>query len=382
MSKSIKGLTQLSDGTWKIDKLVNGRRIYQRLKTRSKREAEIIYAQLVETARQEAATIERPERLWREAAAQYLMDNVGKPNIDDIANFLERLDSWCGEKLLHQVHMGSLNPYVKHRLNKDKVKKKTCNIELGHVRRILNLAADSWRYEDSGLTWLDRAPKIEMLTVDDDAKPYPLDWGEQDELFKKLPKHLANMAMFKVNTGCREAEVCGLRWEWELEIPDFDPVVFFIPANTPLTPRGKQVKNRHDRIVVCNDVASRVIESVRDDDDDYVFVFREKPIGKMNNTGWQTAWTKAGLPDGRVFLKGPHNLKHTYGRRLRAAGVPKSTLRVLLGHAVSADVTDHYSVPEIEELYAASNKVCARNSRKTHAMHIVKRKAAMAVAAN
>ena len=27
--------------------------------------------------------------------------------------------------------------------------------------------------------------------------------------------HMARMALYAVNTGCRDAEVCGLRWEWE-----------------------------------------------------------------------------------------------------------------------------------------------------------------------
>lgn len=39
---------------------------------------------------------------------------------------------------------------------------------------------------------------------------------EQDRLFTALPLHLQQMALFKVNTGCREQEVYRLRWEWEM----------------------------------------------------------------------------------------------------------------------------------------------------------------------
>lgn len=42
---------------------------------------------------------------------------------------------------------------------------------------------------------------------------------EQDRLFTALPLHLQRMALFKVNTGCREQEVYQLRWEWEMAIP-------------------------------------------------------------------------------------------------------------------------------------------------------------------
>ena len=380
MSRNTKGIYLQPDGTWIIDKVVKGRRICYRTGTNSKTEAEAIMFQLVEDARRAALTMERPERTWREAATKYLLDNQSKSDIEDAATQFERMDPYIGDKLLPQVHDGTLEKYKKHRLTVNKVRKKTLNVELGRVRRVLNLCAQSWRDEESGLTWLETAPKIELLTVDDSLLPYPLDWDEQDKLFARLAKHLANMAMFKVNTGCREAEVCGLKWDWEIEVPGLNVVVFIIPANTILTMRGKQVKNRHDRWVVCNTTASRVVELVRGDDDTYVFVYRGKPIERINNSGWRRAWKDAGLPVDDVYLRGPHNLKHTFGRRLRAAGVPKSTRRVLLGH-VDEDVTDHYSVPELTELRDAVNKVSRKKSRKSPALHIIKRKAAVDAAA-
>ncbi len=66
---------------------------------------------------------------------------------------------------------------------------------------------------------------------------------------------LAKMALFKVNTGCRDQEVCNLRWEWEVEVPELKTSVFIIPAD--------RVKNRQDRLVVLNRVAKSVIEEMR-----------------------------------------------------------------------------------------------------------------------
>lgn len=71
----------------------------------------------------------------------------------------------------------------------------------------------------------------------------------------------------------------------------------------------------------------------------------------------------------------PHDLKHTYGRRLRAAGVPLETRKVLLGHK-NGDITSHYSAPELAELLEASNRVCVGESRKSPAMTLLKRKIA------
>jgi hypothetical protein len=52
------------------------------------------------------------------------------------------------------------------------------------------------------------------------------------------------MALFKVNVGVREHEVCSLKWEWEHKVPDLDTSVFIVP--------GDRVKNTEDRLVVLN----------------------------------------------------------------------------------------------------------------------------------
>ena len=48
-------------------------------------------------------------------------------------------------------------------------------------------------------------------------EPYPLSWDEQKAL-RPLPEHLRMMCFFAVNTGLRNKEVCGLRWDDEVEI--------------------------------------------------------------------------------------------------------------------------------------------------------------------
>ena len=56
-----------------------------------------------------------------------------------------------------------------------------------------------------------------------------------------------------------------------------------------------------------------------------------------------------------------HDLKHTFGRRLRAAGVSFEDRQDLLGHK-SGRIITHYSAAEISNLIAASNKVCQSRS--------------------
>ena len=74
---------------------------------------------------------------------------------------------------------------------------------------------------------------------------------------------------------------------------------------------------------------------------------------------------RPGLPQVRI-----HDLKHTFGRRLRAAGVPLETRRVLLGHR-NGDITTHYSAPEIVELLHGAESVRRSQSGKTPALTVL-----------
>ena len=53
------------------------------------------------------------------------------------------------------------------------------------------------------------------------------------------------------------------------------------------------------------------------------------------------------------------NLKHTFGRRLRAVGVALENRKVLL-HP-NRDITTHYSATEVEELIEAAERVVGNN---------------------
>jgi integrase len=212
---------------------------------------------------------------------------------------------------------------------------------LGVVRRILNLAASEWM-DEKGMTWLEAAPNIKLFSVKDSRSPYPLTPEEQALLFQELPDHLARMALYKVNTGCREQEVCRLRWDYEVKVPELDTSVFVIPKN--------YVKNGEERLVVLNRVARSVVDSLRGLHPTHVFVRVPKkgsaqPVTKMYNTAWKSARERAAktwaerhgerAPEGFRNVR-VHDLKHTFGRRLRAAGVSFEDRQDLLGHKAGA----------------------------------------------
>lgn len=121
-----------------------------------------------------------------------------------------------------------------------------------------------------------------MLPEHDLRKPYPLNWEEQSKLLKEFPAHLEKMALFAINSGCRDREICQLCWEWEVPIPELpNLLVFIIP--------GMLIKNGEDRLVVCNDTARSVVESDRGKHSTHVFSFKDRPLARMLSTGWRVA---------------------------------------------------------------------------------------------
>ena len=74
---------------------------------------------------------------------------------------------------------------------------------------------------------------------------------------------------------------------------------------------------------------------------DYVFTYRGKNLDCMNNTASQDGRKRAAQKYKKRFDKKAHwgfehlriyDLKHTFGRRLRTAGVGEETRKVLLGN--------------------------------------------------
>lgn len=354
MGRRVSGIKPDGEDRWKVDKCYAGTRLFRR-GFASFEEAEKWLIRRLEQLRAAEMHGKRPERLFSEAAAHYLLKFEDKPSIVTETYLLQSVMPTIGQLPINQVHDGALAPHVEKRLGEGRAHK-TVNLELGIVRRVLNLCATSWR-DEGGLTWLEQAPKITMLPLaGHQREPRPISWPEQRKLLPKLPTHLARMSLFILNTGVRDDVVCSLRWEWEIKVPELGISVFEVPASN--------VKGRkRSRLLVCNRVAQSVLESVRGEDDDFVFVYRRlkkdgsagkgkpHPIETMNNTAWQRARREAGLGDLHV-----HDLRHTTGMRLREAGVSEATRADILWHT-SPTITHHYSMAQIVELHAALEKI-------------------------
>ena len=350
-----------------VNKEYKGERIFARLGRVSQDDAETwLRARQAEVdARREDELRKGDEQLFAAAAQKYLTECKQREvrSLDLIAGHVNLLLPHIGRLPLRDVCNDALEGFKKQRVA-DGVKASTINHSLEVVRTVLNRAARVWRTD--GKPWLSTPPLIEMLDERSQRRlPYPITWSEQAALLKHLPAHLQRMVLFAVNCGARDENVCKLRWAWERKVPELKRSVFVIPAG--------DFKSGRPHVLVLNDVAWRVVEECRGQHDEFVFVWRRervknideepampyRPIETMNNNGFQKARRAAGLERVRV-----HDLRHTFGQRLRDAGVAEEDRALLLGHAI-AGMPQHYATATIARLVEAANKANETRDRTT-----------------
>ncbi|MNM83243.1 Phage integrase family protein [compost metagenome] len=378
--KAITGLQKMPSGIWKIDKVYRGERIQESTGTCDRQEAEQYLIHLLEKMRQRKVYGVREIKTFATAAAKYLVENKEQPSIRLTALYLDQVVEYIGHLPLTHIDDEALADYIRDRkadsvMPDGKVKKgvsnRTVNIAIERVIRVLQLACRKWRDEERR-PWLDSVPLLTKLDEKKSSRqPYPMSWEEQSILFGELPDHLQRMALFKVNTGCREQEVCKLRWDWEIFVPELDTSVFLIPADFGGRHENSGVKNRDERLVVLNGVARSIIDKQRGISREWVFPYNGTAMHRMNDSAWKKARVRAAKLWQEQHLRPAHpgfssirvhDLKHTFGRRLKAAGVTEEDRKSLLGHK-NGSVTSHYSGAELGQLIEAANKVSATDSR-------------------
>jgi integrase len=361
---------------YRIDKVIRGHRIRESTGTSSLDEAERYLAQRVSEVRGALIYGKRQTYTFADAAAKYLKENMNLKSIADDASRIRGLLPFIGNMPLSDICNETMQPYVEDLREKGR-KSKTINNGLELVRRILKEAASTWQDELSKKTWLASMPVIKSVKWKDARTPYPISHTEQKLLLVELVDHLAEPALFALHTGCREQEVCQLKWDWEMHAPQLGRSAFVLPASI--------TKNEEERIVVLNSVAKSVVDSQRGKHPARVFTRPEKkgeyvPLKHIYGHGWQGARERAAdkyeqemkdsAPWGFRHLR-VHDLRHTFGKRLRAVDVSKETRSDLLGHK-TGDITSHYSAAELKELFDAVDKLAENNSPDSPQLTLVR----------
>lgn len=378
------GIQSDKNGNRTVDKIWRGQRIYARLGKITQEEAERWLANAIAhiNAELDAGRGSGSDHcfVFADGAAEYLKELKGSPSAGITAWHIRMLLPYVGQLPLDQIHDRTLAAFKADRLaglvgGRPEAKKPrpvsptTVNRTLEVVRTVLNRAARVWR-DGEGRPWLAVEPPLLSMLDEDRAKPYPLNWEEQDRFFPLLAPHLAEMALFAVNTGARDENVVGLKWEWEHWVEEVKRSVFIIP--------DQDYKTDVAHVLILNDAAWSIVQHRREVHkkrqaeglpvSEYVFpyYFKTGPlkgqytrIETMNNNGWQNARKKAKLPQVKV-----HSLRHTYASRLRLKGVSREDRATLLGHE-GRGMPEHYAAADIGRMIQLSNLVLDRAGTMT-----------------
>jgi integrase len=303
MAKATPGLRK--KGTiWHIDKTIAGIKLRESTGEKELDATERYLEKRIREIRAVAVYGDKIERTFNEASARYIDENDHKRSIERDIVTLKAVMPYIGSMELRKIHSGSFDKYIKDRKAVG-ISAGTLNRDMAIVRHVLNRAAKQWR-DEQGRPWLDTAPLFPPIQGAK-RKPRPISVPEQDRLIKNMPAYLADMALFALHTGLRDQEICGMRWDHEAKVNELDSTVFIITE--------ERAKNEYERIVPLNAVARSIVNKYRNQSE-YVFHLKGNRLDRMNNRAWRKAREAAGLPEVRV-----HDLRHTFGMRLRAAGV-------------------------------------------------------------
>ena len=366
-SSGLKIVKIQRSSNWHIHGTIHGRRVRQSTGTDDAQAAEVIRANFVKQITDQVVYGINPEYDFNTLAAKHLKENTKKTIVDDCFH-IKKLKKYIGTLMMPQIYRGCDergNPTHLEQFILGEVKQgnsaSTINHALTVINTIGNAASKRWRGPGSKpllTNWssIQKVSKKEAkaLGVKASRKGHVLTWDEQIALFNELPPHLRQMAEFAINTGCREKEVTGMKWEWFLTEPTSGIQYFVIP--------GEEHKNGQDRIVVLNEVALRVIEQCKGDHPVFVFTYKGKPVKKINNSAYQSARKRASLKHPDIAKSHVHSWRHTFGTRLRNQALcPEEERKDLMGHK-SRTMTEHYSVPELRRMLDYCSKITHRPS--------------------
>lgn len=337
-------------GLWHIQKQVKGYgTLYESTGTADLQEAERFLAHKLEEIREIQIYGARPRVTFEAAAERYVIEYGHLKSMRTIVAELKRVMAEIGHLYVDQIYDDTLAAF-KQQARAKGLAAGSINKTLAHVSRVLNLCARKWR--TNGKTWLSESPLIEKVSGPE-KQAYPLEWEEEAALLAELPPHLRQMALFDINTGLRESALTELRWEWEVKVPELGTAVFVCPGWLNGENKDKEY------LLVLNSVARRVLDEERGKHPERVFTYEGAPLAGMYNSAWKRAWKAAGLPTDPRYRRGVHNLRHTFGHRLRAAGVSFEDRQDLLWHTAGR-VTTRYSAPDIQRLIDAVEAIQSR----------------------
>ena len=303
---------------WYSFKLPGQRQVLASTQTTDRKLAEKIYHAKRSDYQQIQHGFERQKVKLEELADDYLelYAKHSKASYKHNIGQFSRIKKYFGNVYLYEITPDKLEAYRAFRLSQE-VAKPTVNREMALLKHAFNKAIEWNKAKENPVE------KIKFYSEKERKRVRYLEMEEKRRLLNACPSHIKSLVFFALNTGMRQGEILGLKWE---EI-DFN-------LNQVRVSHSKAGKPRY---VPIN---SELVNMVKSISGESVYVFgkgQEKPKWPSFRGSFEAAVKRAGLDDFRF-----HDLRHCYASDLVMKGVDLKTLAELLGHSTT-QMTERYA---------------------------------------
>lgn len=289
-----------------------------------------------------------------EACDEYFSFTTKKTSNKDL-EYYHKLRPYIGDMYLNDlgtrpkqsrrdlVHV--LNRYVMDRSESRTLSITTLNKELAFVNMIGKKAVSEYGLIDywTPIRQLDKDEGYFYGLIPPKKKSH-LDYDLQILLLNELPEYLRDMALFSINTGQRDAVVCGLRREWLCEDNDGTLMnngvwYFKIPKEFM---KSEEHMAEDFAYVVLNDTAKTLVFKNMVPNQPGIFTNKGYSVQCMNNYEYQSARERVAKIHPDVMNTDVHSFKRTFITRLIDKGVPYDWVQRMANHKLP-EVTERYN---------------------------------------
>ena len=295
------------------------RPLQQSTGTSDKRQAQQVHDRVAAARWEQDRLGVKVRHTWEEALLRWLVESKQKATHEDDKAKLRWLDGHLGGKHLDEIDRTVID---RIKFAREKIARAgTTNRYLALVRAILRRACNDWQ-------WTERVPKFKLFK-EAEGRVRSLTRDEFARLLTELPEHLADMELFSVATGLRQANVKGLEWQYV------------------------DLERQHAWIPPLNEMAPSVLRKQIGKHAVRVFTYRGASVANVNTKAWNAALQRAGIENFKW-----HDLRHTFATWHRQAATPTHELQRLGGWKTAAMV-DRYGHVAPEALQGAAARLDA-----------------------
>ena len=328
--KRIKGEGPKGKGTWIVEFRLRGHYIKQAIpEARTKQEAEQAETKIKRDIFDEKYNRAAGHKNFTEFVDDFFVPwtRVSKRSWQDDEERARPLKEFFAGKRLRDITPMLIEQFKQQRLETKTLHKRdrspaTVNRELQVLSKVFSMAYDNGLVETNPMRRVHKlreAPARERYLADDEEK----------RLFAVLVGrrvHLRPIIVVALQTGMRQGEILGLRWEHV----DFDQKTIYVAHTKTGRPR---------RIPISKSLEVE-LRALKQDASSAEHVFSYARTG-LKLTTFRHAWEgacQAAKIQGIRF----HDLRHTFATRLRAKGVHEMDIMTLLGHT-TLQMTSRYT---------------------------------------